>query len=220
MSWEEDVAKRRWAYFLARRREFEDTPNTAQTPNEAKSTPSSMSCPSPSAPPPTIFPHPAHEARGQGHEGSVILEDEVKKAVQKAAAISHWIPDPGAGVTSSKDKPAQQNLISLCHQTSLSADVLEFARETPSLQMECLSEMMTFPKEEDPLVHACLCTKSNCHVMCNQLKRLICHLMTCPERGQATMCNTCNWMEQLFAMHMRICDVKDCPLPCCRCHRG
>lgn len=220
MSWEEDVAKRRWAYFLARRREFEEAPNNAQRPNEGKLPQSSKGCPSLSMPSPGITPHSTHAVRSQKSEMEIIVQDELEKAVTAAGVVAHCMPDTGDGVCSAGDVPIQQLLINSDHHTSSSADVMEFARENESLQMECLSEIMAFPKEEDPLVHAFLCKKANCHVMCTQLKRLICHLLTCPKRGQIPMCNTCNWTEQLFAMHMRICNAKDCPLPCCRCHRG
>lgn len=219
MSWEEDVAKRRWAYFVARRREFEDASSRIQTPNDARLAHPSESTPPLGMPSPCIAPRSAHGAGGRKTERKIILQDELEKVLPTAGA-AQLMPESGDGVRSLRDVPIRQNLISSCHHASPPADVMEFAREHLSQEMEWLSETMSFPTEEDPLVHAYLCKKGNCHVMCTQLKRLIYHLLKCPERGQMQVCNTCNWTQQLFAMHKRICNAKDCPLPCCRCHRG
>lgn len=67
----------------------------------------------------------------------------------------------------------------------------------------------------DPLVHAYTCTKSNCGIMCTQLKKLINHVKKCGLRKTPMKCSSCQWMGLLLSMHAQKCNIKCCPLPCC-----
>lgn len=214
MSWEEDVARRRWAYFLARRREFE---NAGKPPGHMHDAQAASACTHGSTqthPPPAKHPVHAHEQKSE----SGISGDGEEKAAASCAAVNRWLAGIGDPELSWGDGPVLQNLLSPTHpvpQLKTAESLQENGREK-----ECPFDKKGVPKEEDPLVHAYLCESGDCHVMCTQLKRLIWHLLTCLEREQGRVCDTCAWTEHLFAAHARICNADDCPLPCCRRSTG